>query len=177
MPLLWLVSLYAYLLLRSSKINVLAFDFNRQALYDVLRRFVVIAGTLTLFVLFYLPEIFLALLTSKPWQWLALVLVYPLFSAFVQEILFRNFFFHRYKRLFKGQPLLLITVNALIFAYVHIVFENWIAVIFTFFGGLLFAHTYLRSRSTMLTVIEHSLYGNTLFTIGLGYYFYHGANL
>lgn len=176
MPILWLVSLYAYLLLRSSKIKVLAFDFSTKELYDVLKRFFIIGSAMTLFVLLYEPDIFLALPTAKPWQWLAVILFYPPFSAFVQEVLFRNFFFHRYEKLFKGRHLSLIVTNALVFAYVHVVFENWIAVIFTFFGGFLFAQTYLKSRSTLLTAIEHSLYGDLLYTIGLGYYFYHGAN-
>ncbi len=177
MPVLWVVSLYAYLLLRSSGVKVLAIDFEREALYAVLKRFIIIAAAMTLFVLLYKPEIFLVLVKTEPWRWLAVMLFYPVFSAFIQEVLFRNFFFYRYERLFEGRMLLLVTVNALLFAYVHIVFENWIAVIFTFFGGLLFAQTYLKTRSTLLTAIEHSLYGNTLYTIGLGYYFYHGANI
>ncbi|MGB5965818.1 MAG: CPBP family intramembrane glutamic endopeptidase [Sulfurimonadaceae bacterium] len=177
MPVLWVVSLYAYLLLRSSKIKVLAIDFERKALYTVLKRFLVIGTAITLFVLYFKPELFLALVKANPWQWLAVMLFYPVFSAFIQEVLFRSFFFHRYEKLFKGRLILLVTVNALLFAYVHIVFENWIAVVFTFFGGLLFAQTYLKTRSTLLTAIEHSLYGNTLYTLGLGYYFYHGANI
>ncbi|MEE8589428.1 MAG: CPBP family intramembrane glutamic endopeptidase [Sulfurimonadaceae bacterium] len=177
MPVLWVVSLYAYLLLRSSGVKVLAIDFEREALYAVLKRFVIIAAVMTLFVLLYKPEIFLALVKTEPWRWLAVMLFYPVFSAFIQEVLFRNFFFYRYEKLFEGRMLLLVTVNALLFAYVHIVFENWIAVIFTFFGGLLFAQTYLKTRSTLLTAIEHSLYGNTLYTLGLGYYFYHGTNI
>ena len=177
MPVLWVVSLYAYLLLRSSGVKVLAIDFEREALYAVLKRFIIIAAAMTLFVLLYKPEIFLVLVKTEPWRWLAVMLFYPVFSAFIQEVLFRNFFFYRYERLFEGRILLLVTVNALLFAYVHIVFENWIAVIFTFFGGLLFAQTYLKTRSTLLTAIEHSLYGNTLYTLGLGYYFYHGTNI
>ncbi len=177
MPLLWIISLYAYLILRSSKIKMLALDVERKAFYDVLKRFLVIGSAITLFVLLYQPDIFLALVKANPWRWLAVILFYPVFSAFVQELLFRSFFFHRYEKPFKGRPLLLVTLNALLFAYVHIVFGNWIAVVFTFFGGLLFAHTYLKSRSLLLTAIEHSLYGNLLYTLGMGEYFYHGANI
>lgn len=177
MPLLWAVSLYAYLLLRSSRIKVLALDVERQELYDVLKRFLLIGSVITLFTLLYQPGIFLYLPKADPWQWLAVMLFYPLFSAFVQELLFRGFFFYRYRKFFKDRPLLLVTLNALLFAYVHIVFGNWIAVIFTFFGGFLFAHTYLKSRSLLLTAIEHSLYGNLLYTLGVGEYFYHGANI
>jgi membrane protease YdiL (CAAX protease family) len=176
MPVLWLVSLYAYLLLHRAGVKVLAIDFERKALYEVLKRFFVIAAAITFFLLLYRPELFLALVRTDPWFWLAVMLFYPLFSAFIQEILFRSFFFYRYEKLFQGRHLPVV-LNALLFAYVHIVFGNWIAVVFTFFGGLLFAQTYLKSRSLLLTAIEHSLYGDMLYTLGLGYYFYHGANI
>ncbi|MEN8147391.1 MAG: CPBP family intramembrane glutamic endopeptidase [Campylobacterota bacterium] len=177
MPMLWVISLYAYLFLRSSKIKVLAIDFDKKALYIVIKRFLVVSMAMTLFILLYMPEQFLTLPKNRPWFWLTVMLFYPILSAFTQEVLFRSFFFHRYKKFFKKRLLLFVIVNALTFAYVHIVFGNWIAVTLTFFGGLLFAQTYLKSRSTLLTAIEHSLYGNTLYTLGLGHYFYHGANI
>lgn len=176
MPLLWVISLYAYLLLRSSKVKVMVIDFDRKALFSVLKRFLLIGTAITLFTRFYHPELFLSLPKTAPLFWLGIILFYPVFSAFFQEILFRGFFFHRYEKRFKKRPLLFVTLNALLFAYIHIVFGNWIAVVFTFFGGFLFAQTYLKSRSILLTAIEHSLYGDLLFTLGLGYYFYHGTN-
>lgn len=175
MPMLWIAALYAYLFLRSSGVKVWVFDFERKALYSLLQRFLLLGTLIAVYILYYEPALFLALLIDKPWFWLEVVLLYPLLSAFAQEILFRTFFFHRYEKLFKGRFFFLIMVNALLFAYMHVVFENWIAVIFTFFGGILFAQTYLKTRSTMLAAIEHALYGNTLFTLGLGNYFYHGV--
>ncbi len=177
MPVLWIVSFYAYLHLRSSGIRVGVVNFERKDLYVVVLRFIVVVVAMTLFVIIYTPDIFLAFVKAAPLRWLLVMLLYPFLSAYLQEILFRSFFFHRYKKLFKGHALYFVIINAMVFAYVHIVFENWIAVIFTFFGGLLFAQTYLKTRSTMLTAIEHALYGNALYTLGLGYYFYHGANL
>ncbi len=177
MLILWAATLYAYLHLRRNKIKLFAFDFKREVLYAVLKRYLLVSILMTLFVLAYEPENFLALAKSRPLFWLLVMLLYPFVSAFVQEILFRNYFFYRYESLFKGDLLLFVFVNALLFAYVHIIFENWIAVIFTFFGSLLFTHTYLKTRSTLLTAIEHSLYGNTLYTLGLGHYFFHSATL
>ncbi len=177
MPILWAVTLYAYLLLRRNKVKVFAFDFKRKDLYAVLKRYLVITLLMTLFVLTYEPQNFLVLAKAKPLFWLLVMLLYPLMSACVQEILFRNYFFYRYETLFKGRLFLFAFVNALLFSYAHIIFENWIALSFTFFGGLLFAQTYLKTRSTLLTAIEHSLYGNTLYTLGLGHYFFHSANL
>jgi membrane protease YdiL (CAAX protease family) len=177
MFILWAVTLYAYVYLRRNKIKTFALDFKRNDLYAVLKRYVIISIVMTLFILIYEPESFLALAKARPLFWLLVMLLYPFISAFVQEILFRNYFFNRYESLFKGHLHLFVFVNALLFAYVHIIFDNWIAVIFTFFGGLLFAQTYLKTRSTLLTSIEHSLYGNTLYTLGLGHYFFHSANL
>jgi hypothetical protein len=57
----------------------------------------------------------------------------------------------------------------------HIIFHNWIAVILTVFGGMLFAVTYYRSRSTIMVSIEHALFGGLMFTIGLGQFFYIGG--
>jgi len=177
MPILWAVTLYAYLYLRRKEIKVFALDFKRKDLYAVLKRYLIISILMILFILIYEPENFLALAKAKPLFWLLVMLLYPFLSAFIQEILFRNYFFYRYETLFKGHLLLFMFVNALLFSYVHIIFDNWIAVIFTFFGGLLFAQTYLKTRSTLLTAIEHSLYGNTLYTLGLGHYFFHSAHL
>lgn len=101
------------------------------------------------------------------------MILYPILSAFFQKILFRTFFTLRYKNLFKNESFF-VFINALIFGGVHILFGNFIAVIFSFFGGVLFMKTYLKSNSTLLSTIEHSLYGNFIFTIGLGHYFYHG---
>ena len=175
MPVLWLLTFYAFIHLKNTKTRLLAFNFKKEDLFFVLLRFAFIAGAMILFVLLYKPDIFLILVKTKPLFWLGLIFLYPVLSAYLQEILFRAFFFKRYKKLFNNRPLNLIFLNALIFSYIHIVFLNWIAVLFTFIGGLLFAHTYLKTRSILLVSIEHSLYGNALYTIGLGYYFYHGG--
>lgn len=90
-----------------------------------------------------------------------------------QEIIFRRFFIYRYAQSLSINSLVLL--NAIIFAFVHIVFNNYIAVIFSFFAGFFFIQTYLKTKSLTLVCIEHALYGNMLFTIGLGKFFYHGG--
>lgn len=67
-------------------------------------------------------------------------------------------------------------INAALFGYVHIVFGNLLAVVFTVIGGLLFAYTYLKSRSVFLVSVEHAVYGNALYTFGLGRFFYHNGS-
>ena len=50
-----------------------------------------------------------------------------------------------------------------------------IKIIFLLEEDTLFARTYAGSRSFLQAVVEHSLWGNFIFTIGLGWYFYGGA--
>jgi len=63
-------------------------------------------------------------------------------------------------------------VNALCFSMAHIIFRNWIALVFTFVGSIVFSLTYIRSRSLNAVFIEHSIYGNIFFTNGFGIFFY-----
>lgn len=68
-----------------------------------------------------------------------------------------------------------IIVSATVFALAHIVYANLIAVCLAFLGGLLFSYTYAQSRSTFVCVIEHSLWGIWMFTLGIGGYLDSGA--
>ena len=43
------------------------------------------------------------------------------------------------------------------------------------FGGFLFALTYSKTKSLLLVSFEHALYGNTLFFLGLGWFFWGGS--
>ncbi len=125
-------------------------------------------------VAFFEPDRLFELFKRNQVLWLAIMILYPLFSVYPQEIIYRTFLFHRYQSLFQHRWLM-ITMSTIAFGYVHIVFENVLAVVMTMVGGLLFASTYAQSRSTLLVSIEHALYGCFIFTIGLGWYFYGGA--
>ncbi|MFD2176849.1 CPBP family intramembrane glutamic endopeptidase [Veronia pacifica] len=100
---------------------------------------------------------------------LFLIIIYPIFSVIPQEVIFRTYLFHRYKHQFPSKTIRII-VSASAFALSHIIYANWIAVIFSFFGGLIFAYTYAASRSTAACVIEHSIWGIWLFILGFGQY-------
>ena len=102
-------------------------------------------------------------------DWLMLLLMYPLLSVVPQELIFRTYFFHRYKRIMPNKTVR-IMVSATVFALAHIVYANWVAVLLAFIGGLLFSFTYAQSRSTFVCVIEHSLWGLWMFTLGIGQY-------
>jgi len=106
-------------------------------------------------------------LLNNPKLWIFILLFYSLFSVYPQEVIYRTFFFKRYQSLFKN-TYLLVFINALLFSLAHLFFKNLIVILLTFLGGILFALTYNKTRSTLLVTIEHSIYGCWLFTVGMG---------
>lgn len=117
------------------------------------------------------PDEFLGFVRHRPEIWAMVMLLYPIFSVYPQEVIFRGFFFHRYQPLFR-QTWLLIGASALVFGYVHIVMGNGLSVVLSALGGVLFGWTYLRTQSLLAASFEHALYGCFIFTVGLGRYFY-----
>ena len=102
--------------------------------------------------------------------WVAVMLVYPFFSVLPQEIIFRVLFFERYSCLFKNQFLYLI-LNSIIFAYIHLVFQNFHAFFITLITSPIFAYAYI-NKSFKTCFLTHTIGGQLVFTYGLGKYFY-----
>ena len=102
--------------------------------------------------------------------WLAVILFYPILSVIPQEIIFRVLFFERYSCLFKNQFLYLV-LNSIIFAYIHLVFQNFHAFFITLITSPIFAYAYL-NKSFKTCFITHTVGGQLVFTYGLGEYFY-----
>ncbi len=113
--------------------------------------------------IFYYPKYYFS-------DWLLLLVMYPLLSAIPQEIIFRTFLFHRYKTIIPSKTLR-IYVSSLCFGFAHLFYNNWVAVLLSVVAGYVFCRTYAQSRSTVLVIIEHSLWGLWMFTLGLGAYF------
>ncbi|WP_105199197.1 MULTISPECIES: CPBP family intramembrane glutamic endopeptidase [unclassified Pseudoalteromonas] len=111
---------------------------------------------------------------QSPMSWLMLLILYPLLSVLPQELIFRTYFFHRYKPIIPNKTKR-VWLSAAVFALAHVVYGNLVAVLLAFFGGLLFSYTYAHSRSTIACVLEHSLWGLWMFTIGAGSYLDAGA--
>lgn len=104
---------------------------------------------------------------TKPMLWGFILFVYSLFSVYPQELIYRTFFFKRYQSLFKNETIFII-VNAALFSLAHIFFKNTLVMFLTFIGGVLFALTFKKTKSTVLVSIEHAIYGCWLFTVGMG---------
>jgi CAAX protease family protein len=138
----------------------------------------VIAGGLTALVMWrFFPSNFLEFPRRVPQLWLIVMMLYPLLSVLPQELVYRTFYFHRYGPLFGNRRWLAIAVNAALFGFGHIMFGNWVAVVGSVLGGLLFAYRYDVTRSLWAVWFEHSLYGCLVFTVGLGGYFFTGIAL
>lgn len=120
------------------------------------------------------PERFFLLVRERPLVWVLVMLLYPPLSVYPQGIVYRVFLFHRYDALFPSTAVR-VAASAVAFSFLHIVLVNWVAPALTLIGGVLFAWTYARSRSALVAAVQHALFGCWIFTIGLGWFFYHGA--
>jgi membrane protease YdiL (CAAX protease family) len=148
-----------------------SFRAPRPVLLALLARTIVGCALLTVLVLVWQPARLFFLPRHHPLSWLAIVLGYPLLSVYPQELLYRAFFFQRYRALFPRHAGR-IAASALLFGYGHIVLHNAPSIALTLVGGLLFGLTYERTRSLPLASLEHAIYGSWLFTVGLGDFFY-----
>ncbi|WP_298517784.1 CPBP family intramembrane glutamic endopeptidase [uncultured Kordia sp.] len=135
------------------------------------RRTLVLLVTISILTIAYVyftdaSKLFIVVRT-KPLLWLVILFVYSIFSVYPQELIYRTFFFARYESLFKDKNLL-VFVNAIVFCLAHLLFNNTLVLILTFLGGILFALTFQKTRSSLLVSIEHAIYGCWLFTVGMG---------
>ncbi|MBI9032167.1 CPBP family intramembrane metalloprotease [bacterium] len=122
------------------------------------------------YIYFFLGEKPFILLRERPHLMIIISIFYPLFSAFPQEVIYRSFFFERYKNIFTTKYLLI--SNMLAFSFLHIIYNNLPALILTLISSLVFTLNYQKKRSLMLVTIEHSILGLIVFITGMGRYFY-----
>jgi hypothetical protein len=146
----------------------------RRFLPQLLLRVAVAALILFALTWFVWNDLFLRLPRQRPHLWMLVMLLYPLLSVVPQEYLFRIYFMQRYRPLF-GEGALMLWVNALVFGWAHIFFLNPIAPLLSVIAGLLLADTWRRTRSLRAVWLEHALYGQIVFTCGLGWFFFHGS--
>jgi membrane protease YdiL (CAAX protease family) len=153
--------------------NTLQKEQDRAGIVHVVSRFGMNSIGVVLFMFFLFPEKLLLFPADEPLRWIAVLLGYPLIMVYPQELFFRLFFVERYGTAL-GSKKWVVLINGFLFGWVHILYGNWIAVALSTVGGFLFMDTFLRTRSMKLVWLEHALYGNLIFTVGLGEYFYSG---
>jgi len=174
---LWVVALSCVLWMHRNHYNFKA-DWNRPVIDRTVIKaifFQLLPASVALAIFTYvmIPDHMFHLPLQRPQVWVMVMILYPLLSVIPQEIIYRSFFFRRYAPIFTSQKIM-IAASALAFGWVHIVLLNWVAVTFSAIGGFIFASTYSKTRSLGAVCLEHALYGCMIFTLGLGYYFYHG---
>ena len=130
-------------------------------------KFVAISILTFLYIWFFDRENLFTVIINKPKLWVIILFVYSFLSVYPQELIYRTFYFQRYIKLFSSNKLF-IFINAIVFSLGHIFFKNPLVIVLTFLGGLLFAVTYHKTKSTLLVSIEHAIYGSWLFTVGMG---------
>lgn len=178
MPLLLLIALGSIIYLFSDKTfdRCSLWNFRRLTshMMQVLITLMGIGVFIVLFTYLFYEDRFFVFPIDRPNAAMTFFLMYPLLGALPQEIIFKSFFFHRYRSLFPG-PRSLVILNGISFGLFHLWYANIIAPVFSIFAGMILACRYLKTKSLVIISIEHSLMGILLYVVGLGWFFYSGC--
>jgi membrane protease YdiL (CAAX protease family) len=142
----------------------------RPHLKRILTTYIIACSLLSLVIYLYDNKLLFIYIREIPLIWVFLMIIYSVFFVYPQELIYRTFFFHRYKNIFSNR-LMMIGASAIVFSYMHIIFQNAVAIVLTLAGGVLFAKTYSDTKSTFAASLEHALYGCFVFSAGLLSYF------
>ena len=178
LPLLWIVTAACLVSLLRDR------SFHRRELWNIAAlsdhwkpialRFAVLGPMMFAAVWWLTPDMLLAFPKRNPGFWAVVMVAYPILSVYPQGIVWRSFLLHRYAAL-SDRPRVRWLAAAIAFGWLHVIFLNGQAPLLTLVGGYMFARTHQRSRSLVVSSIEHAMYGCCLFTAGWGWYFYHGS--
>jgi membrane protease YdiL (CAAX protease family) len=177
LPVLAVILMFLSVDRRFSLRRELTRGFSLRQLFYILLTFAVGGGIVATYVAQYHPELFLEFPRNRPETYTRIMLLYPLMSVLVQELVYRTFFFHRYGLLLGKWWWAAILLNGVLFGLGHIVIGTPLAIYGTMATGALFAWRYAMTRSFWAVFIEHTLWGALVFTVGLGRYFFTGVGI
>ena len=166
------IALFFFILLRLDS------SFEKKGLYQLNKgefkksvpRLIIISVLLIWFTWWIFPDLLLYYPRENFEKYLITFFLYPFASVIPQELIYRVYFFHRYKKIVPERFLLILS-NAIIFGLTHWIYGNWVAPIATFLVSWIFIYSYLKSKSLLNVSLEHYFYGLIMFTIGFGYFF------
>lgn len=149
------------------KLNFPDKDYWKPFWKETIIKFAIIALVTGVYVFWIASDTLFSIVIKKPGLWIVILFVYTFLSVWPQEIIYRTFFFERYRE-WVNNKWLFIFINAILFSLAHLFLRSFLVQIVTFIGGVLFAYTYQKTKSTTLVSVEHAIYGNWLFTVGMG---------
>jgi uncharacterized protein len=120
-PLLWVLMSYClWVLWRDGNLSLVRPEFVGLAkcLPSILPLFAAFVIVITALVYRYAPRDLFSFFRKQPALWFPVMLIYPLLSVYPQGIIYRVFFFERYRALFPS-AWLMVLMSALAFTYVH----------------------------------------------------------
>jgi len=163
---------FIYILILLRRGGLLKLKFPPKAYWksfwgEILLKLGIIVAVTVPYVLFVAPDKLFAVMLKRPELWVMILFIYTFLSVWPQEIIYRTFFYDRYEALINNKWLF-IFINAILFSLAHIFLKSFLVQLLTFLGGLFFAYTYQKTKSTTLVSVEHAIYGNWLFTVGMG---------
>lgn len=170
-PLLLIAITFLIFLLRDPDFNnKTLYRFNVPHLRRSIGRVLVISILLVWFTWWIFPNLFFQYPLEDVEGYLLTFFLYPFASVLPQELVYRVYFFHRYKEIVPEKYLLMLS-NAIIFGLTHWIYGNWVAPIATFLVSWIFIFNYYKSKSLLNVSLEHYFYGMVMFTFGFGYFF------
>ncbi len=163
---------FIYVIFVLFKIEKVKFKINKPLNWisfckRTLIRLFFIATTTIIFVYFNNEADLFAVVVNNPSKWVLFLGIYSILSVYPQELIYRTFYFARYQTLFNNKKWLLL-VNAAVFSLAHLFFKSPLVILLTFVGGVFFAITFIKTKSTLLVCIEHAIFGCWLYTVGMG---------
>ena len=105
------------------------------------------------------------IVTLSVLPWFAPLILYPLLSVPLQEIIFRWFYMNRISAVFSSQKAIVL-IAAILFGFAHISMGPT-TLIGTFILGLWWGMLYLKTKNLWPTMIAHSMVGNFLIWLTL----------
>lgn len=171
LPLFFIALMFLVILRRDPLFDrQIIFRFDTGYFKKSLGRMVVISILLIWFTGWIYPQLFLEYPRDDFPSYLLTFLLYPVASVLPQELIYRVYFFHRYRALIPEKYLLMLS-NAVIFGLTHWIYGNWVAPIATFLVSWIFIFNYYKSKSLLNVSLEHYIYGMIMFTVGFGHFF------
>src|SRR5690606_33954934 len=166
------IAIFFFILLRldSSFEKPYLYHLNTVELKKSIPRLIILSVLLIWFTWWIFPDLLLYYPRENFEKYLITFFLYPIASVIPQELIYRVYFFHRYRTLVPERFLLMLS-NAIIFSLTHWIYANWVAPIATFLVSWIFIYSYLKSKSLLNVSLEHYIYGLIMFTIGFGYFF------